>query len=304
MESKFGDEFFGELTITHANILNNLTWGDISPNNYFVRFDDFNLFAGFPLPLFKYNKLKQCFENIKKRNGGGDSEPIPIETFFRKLKKGSRHFRKIFCHFPLKDNYYQSIPQIKRFLEITDSAFSDSRFWAMSLNRWNTYCFPNRLRSFLYKYYGNILGTGNRVAHFNRDINPACTFCTKARIFPAPLESFSHVFLDCTLIGNIVDAFCVKYFNFEITRQVFFAGNTENVVNMPNEVYLILDILRYTIWQIKLQKQRPSFSSIEFETLRTLDIICGISNKLKQQIIHSQFINVDGVREPAVRQRP
>jgi hypothetical protein len=96
----------------------------------------------------------------------------------------------------------------------------------------------------------------------------------------------------------------VKYFNFEISRQVFFAGNTENVVNLPNEVYLILDILRYTIWQIKLQKQRPSFSSIEFETLRTLDIICGISNKLKQQIIHSQFINVDGVREPAVRQRP
>ena len=120
-----------------------------------------------------YQRLKQCFENLKKRYRGSESEPCNIETFFRRLKKGSRHFRMILCHTPINEKYYSGLPQIKIFLEITNTDFSSNCFWKMSLSSWNTYCYPNRLRTFLYKYYANILGTGNRVVHFNRNTDPS-----------------------------------------------------------------------------------------------------------------------------------
>jgi len=304
MAAHFDENFFGNLLNSNPVQVRNVTWGSISHNLIFVRYADFEHFAGFHVSLPMYQRLKQCFENLKKRFKGGDCEPCSIETFFRRIKKGSRHFRAILCHMPINERYYSSLPQIKKFLEITDTNFSGDEFWKRSINSWNTYCFPNRLRTFLYKYYANILGTGNRVFHFNRNIDPTCTFCSKAKNFPSPLESFPHVFYDCPIVNPILEMFFTKYLNVEVSRQFFFSGGGVQNGLVPKEVYLIFDLLRYTIWQCKLQKHSPSFFTVEFETLRLLDTICGISNKIKYSIINSQFIDIDGGRQPRDRPHP
>jgi len=156
----------------------------------------------------------------------------------------------------------------------------------------------------LYKYYANILGTGNRVVHFNRNTDPSCSFCTKAKILPAPLESFSHIFYDCVLVRTVLEKFFEKYFTIELARQYFLSGQVEQNGPTHREAYLIFDVVRYTIWQCKLQKQTLSFFTIEFETLRMLDVICGVSNKIKNSINQSQIIVIDGVRQPVDRPHP
>ena len=69
-----------------------LTWKKLLVNNEFVRFDDFDLFSGFPLDNRRYPILKNSFLNLKKRFGGGDEEPMDIQVFFMRLTNGSKSF--------------------------------------------------------------------------------------------------------------------------------------------------------------------------------------------------------------------
>jgi len=198
MINKFDDEFFGAgLVADHGVELNSLTWKQLCVNNEFIRFDDFSLFAGFEIDNRRYNQLKNCFQNLLKRFGGGDEEPVSIETFFRKIKKGSKFFRKIIMNNSIKSNFYKTNQTVKSFCKSAGVPSENEEIWARSLGIWNTFCYPNRFKTFLFKYYSNILGTGNRVAHFNQNTDPACVFCVKTPNFPAPLESFAHLFFDC-----------------------------------------------------------------------------------------------------------
>ena len=148
------------------------------------------------------------------------------------------------------------------------------------------------------------MGTGNRVAHFNGEADPSCTFCIKEKTFPAPIESFSHIFYDCQHVNLIIQKFVEKYFNLEVTRNLFFEGSIELNGRDAMAVHLVLDALRYSIWEFKLLKKKLSYYSVESETIRTLECICLTSNKIKQSINQCTFINVDGVRRPQFDGRP
>ncbi len=62
---------------------------------------------------------------------------------------------------------------------------------------WGKNYLGNDFRVFLLKYYNNLLGLGNRTAHFVQNADARCTFCLLAnRPDPVP-ESFEHVFYSC-----------------------------------------------------------------------------------------------------------
>ncbi len=142
------------------------------------------------------------------------------------------------------------------------------------------------------------------MAHFNRDPDPSCSFCSLEKLFPAPLESFSHLFFDCKFVNNVVRTFCEKYFTIEVTRSNFFAGNTEIRGSDSMIFNLVLDALRYSIWETKLLKRKISFNTIELETTRLLEHITKSSAKINQQINMCNFINVDGNRRPQLGPPP
>jgi hypothetical protein len=146
----------------------------------------------------------------------------------------------------------------------------------------------------LFKYYNNILGTGNRVWHIDNTRDPACIFCIKRGYLPAPIESFSHLFFDCPCVEPILIAFTRKFFRTEVTREKYFTGNFDNLEYKNTPLVLILDILRYTIWQMKLYKVNISYYTVEEETLGTLDQIISARKKFKNMIINSDLLQVDG----------
>jgi len=193
---------------------------------------------------------------------------------------------------------------VKSFCNTADVNFGTEEIWARSLSTWNTFCYPNRLKTFLFKYYSNILGTGNRVIHFNREADPSCVFCTKSFTLPSPIETFSHVFYDCPHVNKIISQFFEKIFNEGVDRSEYFTGNFGGTKRDLFAINLVLDVLRYTIWQCKLLKNKISYYTIELETLDLLETVSRCSNKIKFSINQCGFINTDGDRRQRNRPPP
>jgi len=305
MQSIFDEDFFGEdLIANFENIIQNLTWLQLTVNSVFVRYADFDHFAGFKLDHRRYTLLKNCYNNLKKKQGDWEGEPVEIATFFSKIKKGSKHFRKIFTDKKNKLNFYATNTTVKSFCKTAEIDFGNEAVWERSLGAWNTFCFPNRLKVFLFKYYSNILGTGNRVIHFNRDSDPSCIFCTRSNLLPPPIETFAHIFFDCPEVAKIITTFSNKYFNEEIGRNKYFNGYVVGSKLDKMAVNVVLDILRYSIWQSKLLKNKISYYTIELETINLLETITASSNKIKNAINQCSFINTDGNRQQRGQPRP
>ncbi len=119
MQVKFDAEFFGnQLFNQNLNSLQRLTWQQLIVNGEFVRFDDFELFAEFRIDMRRYNLLRNCFNNLKKKFGGEDEDPIEISNFFRKIKKGSKSFRSILEYSCPKKLRYINNSAVKSFCKI------------------------------------------------------------------------------------------------------------------------------------------------------------------------------------------
>jgi hypothetical protein len=131
------------------------------------------------------------------------------------------------------------------------------------------------------KYYNNILGLANRIAHFVPNTDTSCTFCLLSQVRPVPEESFSHVFFDCPHSSRIVELFFARYITIEFNREQYFTGLVEPDNERINRPFAIcMDVLRYNIWQCKLNKKLPTFSAVCAETEFMIGYIRRSSKKI------------------------
>ncbi len=90
---------------------------------------------------------------------------------------------------------------------------------------WGKPYLNNDLRVFLLKYYNNILGLGNRLAHFVQNAESRCTFCLLSNR-PEPLpESFEHIFYSCPSTQNILKKFFEKFLTPILSAENYFTGS-------------------------------------------------------------------------------
>ena len=124
------------------------------------------------------------------------------------------------------------------------------------LSSWNNTKLNNKIRTFLFKFYNNILGLNSRVAKFNNAIDPSCTFCTANKLFPSEKESFSHLFYYCPTTNKLLSTFLARYFTINsLTATEFFASKLNDKEDDNMALQLALDIFRYYIWNCKLEKK-------------------------------------------------
>ena len=142
------------------------------------------------------------------------------------------------------------LKQVNSYSKITDTVQINDSVILRMLTSWNIHHYPNRFRVFLFKFYNNILGTGNRLAHFENNVNVECVFCSQNQLLPAPIESFTHVFYDCPFVNKIIEKFYFKYFTIELDRVPFFSGDFGYKKDDYLIVGTVLDSLRYSIWQM------------------------------------------------------
>jgi hypothetical protein len=152
---------------------------------------------------------------------------------------------------------------------------------------WGKSFLCNDFRVFLLKYHNNLLGLGNRIAHFVQNVDVRCTFCLLAnKPDPVP-ESFEHVFYSCPVTQALQKIFFEKYTTKELTAEIFFggaglAGNEKE--NIPFS--LVLDIFRYSLWQCKLNKRLPTLAYISEEVVYMTNSICKTSKEMCELFDH------------------
>jgi hypothetical protein len=139
---------------------------------------------------------------------------------------------------------------------------------------WGRGYLNNDVRVFLFKYYNNILGLGNRIAHFVQNVDTRCTFCVLENRADPVLESFEHVFFSFPSPQFVLKYFFERFFTRDLSSELYFTGSgvdgNENE-NMPFS--LTLDLLRYQIWQCKLNKRKMNAACITDEVSYIINCI-------------------------------
>jgi len=245
-----------------------------------------------------YKALKNCYTKLEKMCYQENIEPQTVHEFFRRVKKGSKNYRVVLDNVAGLEKCILKNTQVKSFCKTTGTEIDVAKRVKSNLSSWNYFYLPNRIRVFLFKFYNNLLGTGSRLAHFNRNSDIQCHFCVKNNNLPAQIESFSHIFFDCPFVARVIAKFSEKYFNFEMTRAKFFHGIVSEMEKENRVISLVLDVLRYSIWQNRLNKQNLSFYTVEIEVTDILDQITTISNKINHAINSCTYISVDGRADP------
>ncbi len=184
-------------------ILIDITWEKLLSNGTIKNIETITRELGITFTQEQYNGLRNAYRSAENRYRKIDAEMITLETFLSRFRKGSRPFRKVLASDGVKTKP-ALLPQVKTFMRLIDcEPPSDSRITSLFCS-WNETLFSSRINMFKFKFYNNILGTNNRISHFNRDVDAACTFCSLVGPRPVPEESFRHIFFDCPSVYDII----------------------------------------------------------------------------------------------------
>jgi len=120
---------------------------------------------------------------------------MELDEYLNTFKKGSRKNRKIISNTKHGFNF-KKMAQTKTFARITDSSVWTNERLKHKHLAWTKNFLPNRMRTFLFKFYNNLLGTRNRVAHIVTDFDPVALFAQPGCFRSCPLKHFLMSF--CT----------------------------------------------------------------------------------------------------------
>jgi hypothetical protein len=179
------------------------------------------------------------------------------------------------------------LTQVNTFARITNTTVPPVERLKNMHCTWGKSFLCNELRVFLLKYHNNLLGLGNRLAHFVQNVDVRCTFCVLANKQDPVPESFEHVFYSCPVTQALLKKFFEKFITKELTAEIFFsgvgsAGNEKE--NVPFS--LVLDIFRYFIWQCKLNKRLPTLAYISEEVVYMTNSIRKTSKEMCELFDH------------------
>ena len=126
-----------------------------------------------------------------------------------------------------------------------------------------------RTREFIFKFYNNSLGLNTRISNFVENIDRSCAFCTAGAILPAWEESFCHLFFYCSVTKKIQDEFLQRHFpvlalrlvNEDDKKKLWFEFRDKDDINYNLLLSVTLCIFQSTIWEFKLKKKAPAFTT-------------------------------------------
>ncbi len=192
--------------LVHGNIIKNLTLKCfLNREGQILNREEFVENTGINISVLKYNRLRGLVTTSIRKYSKPDltmKKQDKIENFCMRIKKGSKKFRKILSETP--EPIVSS--NILRFSEITEIVINAERSQALN-SLWNKSFFDTSMRTFIFKFYNNLLGTNSRVAHFVRNHPSTCTFCDISRNPFESQESVKHLFFECEHVERLLQGF-------------------------------------------------------------------------------------------------
>jgi hypothetical protein len=225
-----------------------------------------------------------------RKNVFFDKTSSDIDGFLCRVKKGSRHIRKI-----LSPSSLDFVPHnIMKFAETTDCVF-DNVDAPLINGLWGKSFFDNSTRTFLFKLHNNTLGINTRISHFVANQSRACTFCDLTRNpDPDVNETVLHLFFQCRSTEPVVlelQRWAINndpLFN-SINRKNFFG--VYNMENKNNNIIMqiVAALIKKFIWDCKVR-----FSVLDLECGKDfirykMDRIISQCNKINKVYRASDF---------------
>jgi hypothetical protein len=266
-----------------------------------------------------------------KINKSSDGSKKTLISVYGKLKKPGPKIRETLLKKRKKPFDLATQPQSVTFSQITNTLLPNNDEFGAIVSLWSKNGFITRKKTFLFKFYNNILGLNTRVSHFNNTVDCRCTICkinqsnisigTNRNTVPVPVnpvpapiadESFKHMFLDCPIVKKLHNQFLNRYFTgltFGSDREracFFFYGTVLGQRNYNIFVHATVLNFQYQIWQMKLKKILLSFESLTILLMENLlGFFCNNKEARKQSLEFNfplcRFINRLPVQDLAVR---
>jgi Reverse transcriptase (RNA-dependent DNA polymerase) len=262
-----------------------ITWSDLVNDSAILPRRVLSRRLGCELNGAAYELIKKRLAKIQKACYAINTKGKSLMHFLLSFKKGTKSFRNIINRVgtKAKNQNKQVNKMCKSFTNSLNLTNCNTELFSKVQNSWAENMYPAPIRTFLFKYYNNSLGTNSRVAHFNELVDASCTFCTKSVILPSPKESVRHIFFDCPQVLPVIETFYLRTFNGIMpTPENFFGGGGFGGSN-EDDIFAtrILDVLKFYIWENKLAKRSPSPNAILREVSETLALFVRINKNFE-----------------------
>jgi hypothetical protein len=285
-ENQFDLDFFNQYGI----LIKGLRTSNLCNGDAFLSLNEFRMNTGIPVSLAQFRMLKGILETAKIRYRKvelNEKKTVDLTTFVNRSRKGSKRFREIL--YSENCNY---IPHnIVKFASNTDIIIGIER--AKKINSsWHNNVFNNSTKTFLFKFYNNILGYNNAVAHFVRNHSPNCTFCDIAGVQDITNETPLHLFFGCTVTENLVDDMFRWFSNdnqFELSRQEFFTYfDRHGFTPALNNVLTVLSkLLLKFLWDCKQRQILPIINHCKISVAMEVKSLMEINGKFRKTFLSS-----------------
>jgi hypothetical protein len=137
--------------------------------------------CGIDLTVTGYSNLGRAlnhFVNRLKANRISDGTSISLRESLN-IKKPGAKIRGLLVKKRKKPFDLEEQQTCKTFFRITGIEYVGNELFSKICSIWNVSGFTNRQKSFMFKFYNNILGLNTRTSHFAVNVNRTCFFCSK-----------------------------------------------------------------------------------------------------------------------------
>jgi hypothetical protein len=249
--------------------LGKLTMEHLYGHNGLITRAELRLLWGVDLSLTGYANLGKSLNHfvnrlsINRLNDGttvGLREDLSIKNPGKKIRKKMLKRRK-------KPFNLETQQTCKSFFKITGMQYIGNDTFSKIVAMWNISGFTNREKTFIFKFYNNILGLNTRTSHFAANPNRGCFFCSKMTPPVTTDETFLHLFLICPTTKKWHDQFMSTYLpnlllnDGNLEKNFWFLGLAGENFNL----FLCSAVLtfQFCIWEQKLKKTVPSFHGLK-----------------------------------------
>ncbi len=245
----------------------------------------------------KYRVMRDAVQEALARyrkNTIYDKTSADVGTYLCRVKKGSRHIRKV--QVPIDLDF---VPHnIMKFAETTDCIFNNVD--APLINGlWGKSFFDNSTRTFLFKLHNNTLGINVRISHFVANQSRTCTFCNLTRNpDPDVNETVLHLFFQCRSSEPVILELQRWAINDDLLFNAFTRKKNFGAYMMENKgkniiMQIVAALIKKYIWDCKVRFSLTDLDCGKDFIRYELDRIVSQSSKINRAYITSE-LNIIG----------
>jgi hypothetical protein len=257
--------------------------------------------SGVMIPVPAYVKiaasLNHFVRKMKPNNRSNGSSRFIVDEFIPLKNPG----KKIRASLTKKSRNQLDVSKIKsvlKFQELSQTSLPCKEILGTRISLWNFSGITNRVRTFFFKFFNNILGLNTRISHFVPGQSRDCTFCL-GTFGPISEETFIHLFYECPTTTDWHEKFLRKYFtdpenlNRDQKLNFFFNGLLPGTDNDNSFVRMAVYLFQYCIWEERLSKKKSSFGTLDLKFTELLRALLQCNRKV--------FLSAESINIPMCR---